>query len=310
MPLVVLSGNPSSGKSTVALCIQEECKKMGIVSDVVSEESLRLDRNSCYKDVIQEKMTLGVLRSEIARKLDKNTVVIFDSLNLIKGYRYEVWCLAKGASTRCCVVHVDTPVDVCREWNAARGEIGYREEIFNDLATRLERPDSKNRWEAPLFEVCPVLGEERMIDVCAEVASYSNPNRNQTKAMQEGDSNGTRTAAQPKVWDLTPGLATSKTELSSTNLLHDIDKELQAVVKHIIQAHSEAGGSAPGIIRFGPDVPTLHVTRPLTVPELGRYKRMFLKLVTNNTLHRKYANAGSIKPVFINYIKEQLHGEL
>jgi tRNA uridine 5-carbamoylmethylation protein Kti12 len=49
MPLVVLSGNPSSGKSTVALCIQEECKKMGIVSDVVSEESLRLDRNSCYK---------------------------------------------------------------------------------------------------------------------------------------------------------------------------------------------------------------------------------------------------------------------
>lgn len=238
MPLVVLSGNPSSGKSTVALCIQEECKKMGVVSDVVSEESLRLDRNSCYKgtflqvlavlwgridahirlaaDAIQEKMTLGVLRSEIARKLDKNTVVIFDSLNLIKGYRYEVWCLAKGASTRCCVVHVDTPVDVCREWNAARGEIGYREEIFNDLATRLERPDSKNRWEAPLFEVCPVLGEERMRDVCTEVASYSNPNRKQAKAIQEADNKGTRTAAQPKVWDLTPGLATSKTELSCT----------------------------------------------------------------------------------------------
>lgn len=178
----------------------------------------RIDTECAVADVVQEKMTLGVLRSEIARKLNKNTVVIFDSLNLIKGYRYEVWCLVRGASTRCCVVHVDTPVDVCREWNTARGDIGYREEIFEDLASRLERPDSKNRWEAPLFEVCPVLGQERMREVCAELASYSNPSRSQTKAMQEAqrDSSGGRTAAQPKVWDLTPGLATSQKELSCT----------------------------------------------------------------------------------------------
>jgi len=62
MPLVVLSGNPSSGKSTVALCIQQECEKMGVGSDVVSEESLRLDRNSCYKGTF---VLLGALWGEL-----------------------------------------------------------------------------------------------------------------------------------------------------------------------------------------------------------------------------------------------------
>lgn len=62
--------------------------------------------------------------------------MVLDSLNNIKGYRYELWCIARTAATRLCVVHVDTPVETCREWNRPRGAGGYDETIFEDLASR------------------------------------------------------------------------------------------------------------------------------------------------------------------------------
>lgn len=39
-----------------------------------------------------------------------------------QGYRYELWCVARAAGTRYCMVHVATPTDTCREWNTARPE--------------------------------------------------------------------------------------------------------------------------------------------------------------------------------------------
>lgn len=38
------------------------------------------------------------------RHLSKETVVILDSLNYIKGYRYELYCIARALRTPNCVV--------------------------------------------------------------------------------------------------------------------------------------------------------------------------------------------------------------
>lgn len=46
--------------------------------------------------------------------------MILDALNFVKGYRYELWCLARAAGTKCCVLWVDTPLETCRQWNTAR----------------------------------------------------------------------------------------------------------------------------------------------------------------------------------------------
>ena len=35
-------------------------------------------------------------------------------------YRYELYCVAKGASTRYCVTHCELPTEVSRGWNALR----------------------------------------------------------------------------------------------------------------------------------------------------------------------------------------------
>ena len=50
---------------------------------------------------------------------------------------------------------------------------------------------------------------------------------------------------------------------AATNLLHDIDKEVQSVVKDIMQHQNDAAGGAPGLIRFGQDMPTLLLDNPV-----------------------------------------------
>jgi hypothetical protein len=50
--------------------------------------------------------------------------VILDSGNGIKGYRYELWCIARAAGVRFCLVHCDAPPEDARRWNAARGSGG------------------------------------------------------------------------------------------------------------------------------------------------------------------------------------------
>lgn len=69
----------------------------------------------------------GHIRATVDRLLTKRNVVILDSLNNIKGYRYELYCIARAAAVRYCMVHVDTEVDTCRAWNAARDQrLQYR----------------------------------------------------------------------------------------------------------------------------------------------------------------------------------------
>lgn len=85
-------------------------------------------------------------------------MVVLDSLNAIKGYRYELWCLARGMGTRYCMVNVDSPPEQCRRWNQQRSGDGYSAAVFDDLARRFERPDARNKWDSPLFTVRPELG--------------------------------------------------------------------------------------------------------------------------------------------------------
>ena len=49
MPLVVISGLPSSGKSTVAAALAEVCRQAGQEVVLVDEDSLHLQRNESYK---------------------------------------------------------------------------------------------------------------------------------------------------------------------------------------------------------------------------------------------------------------------
>ena len=82
--------------------------------------------------------------------------------------RYELWCVARAVGAKYCVVYCATTAETARTWNAARNEAdAYTHAVFEDLARRFEAPDSRNRWDKPLYEVLPGQeGWEASLHVC------------------------------------------------------------------------------------------------------------------------------------------------
>ena len=59
---------------------------------------------SVYDNARSEKMARGVAFARAKRALGRDTFVILDGMNYIKGVRYQLWCEAKAVGTTCCVV--------------------------------------------------------------------------------------------------------------------------------------------------------------------------------------------------------------
>lgn len=83
---------------------------------LVDEPSLRLSRDA-YRSSALEKTSRGQLKTAAERALARGAVVVLDSLNYIKGFRYELHCAARAQATRYAVVHVDTDPQA-RAWAA------------------------------------------------------------------------------------------------------------------------------------------------------------------------------------------------
>ncbi|KAL3511059.1 hypothetical protein ACH5RR_030460 [Cinchona calisaya] len=144
MALVVICVQPSSGKSIAATCLAEALKdtESKPYVRIIDETTFHLNRNQSYTDMTAEKNLRGVLRSEVDRSLSNDNIIIVDSLNNIKGYRYELWCLARASGIQYCVLFCDVQEASCRKWNEdprEKGEPYYDDKIFEDLVRRFEK---------------------------------------------------------------------------------------------------------------------------------------------------------------------------
>ena len=52
----------------------------------------------------EEKKARGALLSAVERLLSKDDIVIADGMNYIKGFRYQLYCVARAIGTPHCVV--------------------------------------------------------------------------------------------------------------------------------------------------------------------------------------------------------------
>ncbi|CAO2832202.1 unnamed protein product [Amaranthus hypochondriacus] len=296
MALVVICGQPCSGKSTAATCLAEALRasESKATVRVIDETFFHLDRNQSYANMIAEKNVRGVLRSEVDRSVSKDNIIIVDSLNSIKGYRYELWCLARAAGVRYCVLHCDVEDTDCRKWNEDRkdkGEAAYDETIFEDLVRRFEKPDSKNRWDCPLFELQPSKdGIEKSSPAILDAVSYL------TKTVD---------SKTRDVKILQPTIATQSVRPSNANSLYELDQATQEVMNAIISAQSN---SVNGPISIGSGLPTLNIRSAVGFPELRRLRRTFIKLTSQTSLSGPPppADAESAKRMFVDYLNREL----
>lgn len=113
MPLVLLSGYPSAGKTTRALQLKAlfESKIASSPSDArvsrlrvhhISDQTLGVSRQ-VYHTAKAEKDARAEEYSAVKRVLSRDDIVIADSMNYIKGFRYQLYCEAKAVQTPNCV---------------------------------------------------------------------------------------------------------------------------------------------------------------------------------------------------------------
>jgi protein KTI12 len=180
MPCLIFTGHPCAGKSTLAEKFRERALQHSSSSIktvvIVNEQTACPDQTQlgCYESSYAEKSTRGALKSSFDRAVssaDDTTLVILDSLNYIKGYRYELFCISKQARERHGVVWVLNDANVAREWNRKRiqqekekqqesadtdtntSSTYYTDELLQELIQRYEPPDDRNRWDKPLYRV-------------------------------------------------------------------------------------------------------------------------------------------------------------
>mmetsp|Transcript_18981 Transcript_18981/g.28433 ORF Transcript_18981/g.28433 Transcript_18981/m.28433 type:complete len:492 (+) Transcript_18981:105-1580(+) len=180
MPSLILTGNACTGKTTFATLLSERAKKhkSGLIQNtiIINETSARPDKTlyECYASSKEEKLTRSALKSEFDKYVlgDQKTLVILDSMNYIKGFRYELHCISKAAGEKHGVVWLLCGEDVAKSWNKQRRkdkdgnantsasgssddrkDYFYTEEMMDELMRRYEPPDQRNRWDRPLYRV-------------------------------------------------------------------------------------------------------------------------------------------------------------
>ena len=170
MPSLVLTGHPCIGKTTFANLLASRALNHPSISRVIQirEATACPDQTKaeCYTSSHSEKNTRASLKAEFDRAVTsssssgsgsngtsvKSTLVILDSLNYIKGYRYELYCISKAAGEQhgviwimgsqsdneCVQLGVSSSSDtLAKKWNSHRKDVQLKKESGEDHGTQI-----------------------------------------------------------------------------------------------------------------------------------------------------------------------------
>ncbi|KAF2654616.1 chromatin associated protein KTI12 [Lophiostoma macrostomum CBS 122681] len=296
MPLVLISGYPSAGKTTRARQLQHffdtriassssDARVSRLRTHLINDQSLGLSRH-VYHTAKAEKDARAEEYSAVKRVLSRDDIVIADGMNYIKGFRYQLYCEAKAVQTPNCVVHVGTPADKCREINKLlladkEKDGGYEEEDFENLIFRYEEPNGMTRWDSPLFTV---LDEDE-----------TPPFDQIWDALVGSD-------GKAKV--VRPNQATVLKPATEQNYLYELDKTTSDILGQIMTYQKDHAGEGGGDIGVSDvEKPIELPATPLTLPQLQRIRRQFI------TLNRQHNfSKDRIKEIFVDYLNSQFLG--
>ncbi|XP_015786475.1 protein KTI12 homolog [Tetranychus urticae] len=268
MPLIVMVGLPCSGKSYWSQKLQNYFNEIGCQTIIISDNDYIDNVNHIYSDSNREKEIRGQLKSGVQRHLNKEKVVILDSSNYIKGFRYELFCLAKEQATTYCVVECANHKDKLKTINEARQNgKRYDDKIFNELFLRYEAPDSQNRWDSPYFVFSNLL-EASFDDIKSAIIDKK---------------------------PLKPNQSTQSQPLSEANFLYQLDSQTKEIVDFINKAQK---GGPMYSMKIPGEKDVVKLNRILPPPELNRLRRSFIGYVKMHPIEK----VEEIKATFIQYL--------
>lgn len=271
MPLVIVCGKPSVGKSHRSRELRDYLGEKYSGHKVVIVDDKSIDRNVVYADSRKEISVRGALKAAIERELTKDTIVIVDSLNYIKGYRYELHCLAKYVRTTFCVLHVEASEDEIHECNKKKEEKEqYSDKIIKELIFRFEEPNPMVRWDSPFFFVHgPSEGALPAEDICAAIFCEKKMKAN---------------------------MSTQNAPLMSPDFVFKADKLLQSIGSAILAA--QRSGSVGDVITLPGCQDTYTIKQTISVGEMRRQRKQFLTFLRANPV----ADVTLVSKNFIHFL--------
>ncbi|KAH0545155.1 hypothetical protein FGG08_000767 [Glutinoglossum americanum] len=297
MPLILLSGYPSSGKTHRARQLLDffdtkiasnssspspDPRIARLKTHHISDQSLGIPRD-VYRDSRTEKDARAAEYSAVKRVLGRDDIVVADGPNYIKGFRYQLFCEAKALGTPSCVVHIGTPVTTCREINSRllaspETDGGYPDDIFENLVFRYEEPNGMTRWDSPLFTV------------------LYNDDAPPLEAIWEA-----MVGKEGEVKVVKPNAATVLKPAAESNYLYELDKTTQNILTSVLEWQKDHPGEGGGEISV-PDVRAQKIempASPLSLPQLQRLRRQFIALNRQHTLSQS-----RIRDLFVDYLND------
>jgi len=290
MPLIIVTGWPTSGKTTRSKQLHEYLAKR--IADTkyrlhfISDDSLSISRSvyDLSPDKVpahtrsanaSEKDARAAIYGAVKRVLSDKDIVILDGLNYIKGWRYQLHCEAKAVRTPSCILQIGCAKDKAKEINEERlkrkeaGHIPaegepepYEPGNWENLVFRHEEPNPMTRWDSPLFALVWDDNEDQTREVfdtlwdsiAGEGRKVIRPNQ---ATLQRGRNEG-------------------------GDYLYILDRETQDVVKRILDQQGDEGGGEVKIPLTAEGKEDLVVNLPVGqkvgLPQLQRLRRAFVGL--------------------------------
>ena len=290
---MLISGYPSSGKTYRSrqlldyferrISESEDTKVKRLKLHHIDDHGLGISRD-VYATAKAEKDARAMFSSATKRVLTRDTIVVADGMNYIKGFRYQLYCEAKAVQTPNCVVHIGTPAVKCRELNdqAIKDTSGgYELEIFENLVFRYEEPNGMTRWDSPLFTV--------------PYEDSAPPNGAIWEAIVGSD-------GRAKV--VRPNAATVLKPASEQNYLYELDKTTSEVISSITTWQQDHPGEGSGQVPIpGSEQPLVLPATPRSLPQLQRLRRQFTALNRQHTLTK-----ARIRDLFVDYLNDAFQG--
>ncbi|KAL6947181.1 hypothetical protein ACO0QE_002056 [Hanseniaspora vineae] len=307
MPLILLTGYPNSGKTTVSEQLISQLnekftqqtqlfhsKKLAIPQIKYYNDNTMGIEKASYEKSLSEKNARAKIFSVVKRDLNKNDIVLIDSLNYIKGFRYQLHCEVKNLNTTFALVHVMNP--------NAKDHGQWPEKLYTELIQRYEEPNpSSNRWDTPYFAV--LLGEDKIDIDDLFMKLYPQLVSAQAKDVhQQNMLNKLRQSTKPNS-------ATIMNPASQSNYLTMLDQITTKVLQNLNKWLKEnpAFGDIHRYVIHGLedgefiDIPP-SVQINLNIAKLQRFKRQF---ITMNRL-RILGDEKTIEKNFIQYLNKNL----
>ncbi|KAK5654128.1 hypothetical protein OQA88_7559 [Cercophora sp. LCS_1] len=279
MPLIIITGLPTSGKSHRANQLHAYLTARIAASEsptpyrlhLISDDTLSISRTVYDLSTVpaharsanaSEKDARAAIYGAVKRVLSPRDIVILDGLNYIKGWRYQLFCEAKNVRTPSCILQIGASVDRCRIVNEEKLKEsgGYGEVNWENLVFRYEEPNPMTRWDSPLFTLIWEDGEDRAKEVFDQMWEV---------LVGEGK----------KV--VRPNQATMQRDKDpGGDYLYVLEKETQDIVKRILEMQGGEGGGCVSVKRGdgGEDLVIELPGKKVGLPQLQRYRRAFVAL--------------------------------